>query len=243
MKRCAAILCLVLATGSAALAGETPSLEVQSGSATLDIQLISEGGNIWTLDPNASSSFTLSNGASFTLNQVLLDIDPSVHYAIGVTNTDGSPAFTPYTFTFLTPTTLTPGLYTVSSSLGGSLTDGGSNGVTLQPGPSGFVQQSFIGSANAGVDLLNTTVSQSATPSTQIFGQYTAGPTIYSLGTTASQISVTTAFNLSDNDSASLSGRFDVVAAVPEPSSYALALLAGGLFAALMFRARRNVPA
>jgi len=235
MKNFGILACLVFATGLIARADNVPTLTVDCGADCMAISLTSEGNNVWGIA--SPTTYTLANGASFTLNNVTLDMDPSVHYAIGVTNADGATGFTPYTFTFTTPTTLAAGLYSVSSSLAGSLTDGESNGVTLQP-VSGAVQQAFIGTADAGVDLLNTAISQGPTPTTQIFGPFTANSTA-NVASPVSQISVTTSFQLSDDDSASLSGRFDVNA-VPEPSSLPMAFVAAGAFGVLLVRAHRS---
>ena len=239
MKKLGLITCFALATGLTALAQDAPTLEVQSGAASVDVTLLSLGNDTWGI--TAPLSETLSNGVSFTIDDVELDVDPTVHYAIGVTNADGSTGFTPYTFTFTTPTTLSAGNYNVSSSLAGSLTAGGTTEVTLQPpaSGSGYVQQAFIGSYDAGVDLLNTPVTPSWSPYSQPIGPYTASGT-YNLTTSVDQISVTTAFSLSNSDSASLSGRFDVTTAAPEPSSVGLAIIAGGVFVVLLVRTRRS---
>jgi uncharacterized protein (TIGR03382 family) len=234
MKKLGMIGCFALASCLTASADD-PTLTIQSGGLTVGVTLTSQGNGVWGIA--APISEKLSNGTSFTLNEATLDIDPSVHYAIGVTNADGSTGFTPYTFTFTTPTTLLPGLYAVSSSLGGSLTDGASDGVTLEP-TSGYVQQALIGTNDAGVDLLNTSIIQTSHPATQVFGEFT-GDSTYSLSSTASQISVQTNFQLSGNDSASLSGRFDCNA-VPEPASAAMGFLAAGAFAVLLARGRRS---
>jgi len=238
MKKLGIIACLALATASLTARADDPSLTIQSGTASVDVALASQGNGIWGI--NSPISETLSNGTSFTINDVELDIDPTVHYAIGVTNADGATGYTPYTFTFTTPTTLAAGIYDVSSSLAGSLTAGASTEVTLQPPSSGtgYVQQSFIGSNDAGVDLLNTSVTPAWSPFSQPFGPYSASGT-YNLGASVTQISVTTAFGLSNSDSASLSGRFDVTAA-PEPSSVAMGFMAIGAFIGLIVRARRS---
>jgi len=240
MKKLGILTCLSLATCLMAHADD-PSLTIQSGIAIINVALASQGNGIWGI--NSPISETLSNGTSFTLTQVTLDVDPTVHYAIGVTNADGATGYTPYTFTFTTPTTLAGGLYNVSSSLAGSLTAGGSTDVTLQPTATGtgYVQQAFIGSNDAGVDLLNTSVTPAWSPLSQPFGPYSASGT-YNLATPVTQISVTTAFGLSNSDSASLSGRFDVnlVNSVPEPCGLPLAFVAAGAFVFLVARARRS---
>ncbi len=198
-------------------------LQVQSGTAMVDIPLSSEGNGIWGI--TSPASYNLGNGASFTLNSVTLNSDPNVFYGIGVTNT--ATGYTPYSFTFVTPTSLSAGLYSVSSSLAGSLTNGGSSGVTLEP-TTVPVQQSFMGASDADVDLLMTSITNTSSPLSQPFGSFTANST-YDLTSSVTQISVTTSFDLSGDAAASLSGQFDVEA-VPEPSSFALGLLCAGAF-------------
>jgi hypothetical protein len=234
MKSWVIISCLV-ALNLPALADTAPELVVQSGSSSLDIVLSYESNGLWGI--SAPATYTLGK-SSFTLDAVTLDIDPSVHYAIGVTNDDSATGFTPYTFTFTTPTVLTPGQYAVSASLAGSLTDGANDGMTLKATASGPVQQGFIGTSDAGVDLLPTQVSFATSPYSQPFGPFTASST-YTLAATASPISVTTSFDLSGNDSASLSGRFDVNA-VPEPPSVVLGLFCIGAFFLFGSRLRRT---
>ena len=152
MQKLAILAALVLVTSLIARAGDVPTLTVDCGADCMHIDLISQGNGIWEI--TSPATYTLSNGGSFTLNDVTFDMDPIVHYGIGVTNPNGATGFTAYTFTFTAPATLAAGSYSVSSSLGGSLTVGESNDVTLQP-VSGAVQQAFIGTADAGVDLLN----------------------------------------------------------------------------------------
>jgi hypothetical protein len=214
-----------------------PMLQIQSGATTLDVALTNEGDGVWTLASPASYNI---DGGTLTLQSATLDSDPSVHYAFSANNplgaADGST--TPYSMTFTLPSVnLAPGLYAVSASASGSETDGGSNGVVMSPA-SGAIQQSFIGGADAGVDLMSSNIDSRANASSAPFGPFTASST-YNLATTASTISVNIAFNLSDNDDATLSGRFDVNA-VPEPSTGPLAVIAAGAFAILALRLRRS---
>lgn len=233
MMKLTAAVGLLLTTSLMAMAqvSNSASLEVQSGGASMNVPLVFDGNNQWTLDSSNPVNYTLSNGVTFTLNEVELDVDPNVHYSIGVTNDDNATGFTPYTFTFDTPVSLSAGYYTVSSTFGGSLTDGGDNGVTIIPlTPGASMQDSYIGSEDAGVDLGNAPISISPNPETQQFNTLSAGPTYIYSPTSVAQISVTTGFQLSDNDSAGLTGRFNVTVAAPEPSSGRLALVAAVLF-------------
>ena len=228
------IISFALAAMFPAFADPAPMLQVQSGTDIVDITLSSEGNGVWGI--NSPASYSLGNGASFTLDTVTLNSDPNVFYGIGVTNT--ATGDTPYTFTFVTPTNLSAGQYSVSSSLAGSLTNGGSSGVTLEPTTVGSstvpVQQSFIGVNDAGVDLLTTSITNTPSPLSQPFGSFTANST-YNLTSSVTQISVTTSFDLSGDAAASLSGQFDVEA-VPEPSSFALGVLCAGAFLMIVRR-------
>ena len=234
MKKLGTIILLAVATCLPVFA-QSPVLEIQSGSDTYWV-------SNFVLDPNDPSGQTyqlshnmvetLPNGQKFTLlaADTFIDTDPKVQYGVGVTNGDTATGFTPYTFTFTTSAALTAGLYNVHASLSGSLTDGGSNGSTLEPSAVfPFVQQSLIGGADAGVDLLNTAVNE-PTGSNGFTIPDAAGT--YNLVSPVTQISIQTNFQLSDNDTATLSGRFDVNAA-PEPASIGLGVLAIGAFALL----------
>jgi hypothetical protein len=148
------------------------------------------------------------------------------------------------TYTATIPATavsLTPGQYTVTSSLGISLTDAtpGSGGVTIQPTTiPGEIQQSLIGGNDAGVDLGTAAVSNDIFGSTSTTN-YSGGPAIYNLGSSASTISVATTFTLSGGASVGLSGFFNVQS-VPEPSSFWFGLVAFGAFGLMLIRVRRS---
>jgi hypothetical protein len=240
MKQLGMIIGLLAGMSGAAIAQSGPSLEIWSGSQSTSVALPSQGNGTWGFTQSPSDPLTFSlNGSSISLSWVTLESDPTVSYGLGVTNNSSSTM--PYTFTFVTPTVLAPGQYAVSASVSGSLTDGGSDGVTVSPPASGAIQQSFIGTAagnDAGVDLLTSTITAPDEASSDPIPKATASST-YTLGSTASQISVTTAFNLSAGDSATFSGRFDVNA-VPEPSSIGLGLICTVIFGFLAIRRRRN---
>jgi hypothetical protein len=237
MRQLIALAGLALLINSEAFSETVPTLQIQSGASIVDVTLSDQGNGIWGISAPASYSL---GGSSLTLDSVTLDVDPNVHYAVSANNdvNAADASFTPYTFTFTMPVSLVPGLYSVSSSAAGSLTDGGTDGVTLKPTGSGPIQQSFIGAADAGVDLLSSSITS---PSGSFSAPFSATPasSTYLLGTSATQISVTTSFDLSGNDNATVSGRFDVNAA-PEPASLPLAVIAAGAFAFLLIRTRRS---
>ncbi len=200
-------------------------------------------------------TFTV-NGQTETINLTTLvyDSDPSVRFAFGVNNNDGSTGYTPYSFTFSTPVTLAAGQYSVSSSIAGSLTkgiDGNTDPVTIElPTTGGDVLQAFIGASTdvggmqpAGVNLIssNVSVDPSQGNSQPLNTTGYASPTLdFNLNNPASLIGVTMAFQLSNSDSASFTGRFDVNS-VPEPGSIGLGALCVVLFAFLLALRRRRV--
>ena len=244
MKKLSTIFCLAIVTSLPVMA-DTPVLDIQSGSNSYVI-------NNFVLDPSdptgntyqlaANTTETLANGQTFTLlaADTFIDTDPKVQYGVGVTNDDSATGFTPHTFTYTTNTALAAGLYSVSASLSGSLTDGGSNGTTLEPSSAfPYVQQSLIGANDAGVDLLNTPITTPWAGGTSQGFTVPGASGTYTLAAPVTQISIQTNFQLSDNDTATLSGRFDVNA-VPEPASLPLALIAMGTLAILVVRARRS---
>jgi hypothetical protein len=238
MKKLIVVAGLALVLNGRAYPDTLPTLEIQSGGSSIDVALSSEGNGIWGI----SGPEVLSvGGSSVNLTNVTLDVDPSVHYAVSANNdvnaADGTSTF--WTFTFTTPVSLDPGVYSVSASAAGSLTDGGSNGVTLSPANSVPIQQSFISGNDAGVDLLTSPVTSSAAALSAPFSATPLSST-YTLTSSATQISVTTSFDLSDNDDATVSGRFDV-AAVPEPTSFLLALIAAGAFVLVTVRVRSKI--
>ena len=142
MKQIFITAALALVVAYPAFSQVSPSLEIQSNASSVDVPLISQGNGIWGI--SGPESFSLG-GSSLTLTSVMLDADPSVHYAVSANNDVGAAdsSFTPYTFTFTMPVSLASGTYSVSASAAGSLTDGGSDGVTLKPTASGPVQQAF----------------------------------------------------------------------------------------------------
>ena len=221
-------------------------------SAPAVVTLTSSGNGTFNLAAPTPVTFTSQSGSTLTINltELEVDSDPHIQFAFGVDNPEGATGYSNYTFTFSNAATnnlnLTPGQYNVSSSIGVTLTSGEddpSTPVTLEPtGTNGYVSQAYFGvgpgKQDAGVDILNSNLS--FTPSqlppvpsyTDTFAQVQSPTLGYNLTSTQSQISVTTSFQLSNSDSASVSGRFDVnpidqtSSTVPEPSTNAL-LLAG----------------
>jgi hypothetical protein len=193
---------------------------------------------VWTLAPG---TYTDSAGLTVTVNNsanslpTVIDSDPKISYGFGITNDTSAPVT--YTMSFpATPlvTNLPAGQYTLTSTFGGSVTDGDNDGATLSPA-SGPIQKAYINGTDVGtpIDLDSDTTTVSAAEGTGVFGRYSGGETL-SL-TSVNTIDLTTSFTLSPGDSVSFSGSFDVEA-VPEPSSVALGAVALAGFAYLARR-------
>jgi hypothetical protein len=235
MKTIGTVILLALTLGVRAMADDTPAVEIQVGDQTDYVPLTFSGVN-WVLAPGAYQSTDFTTASVNNDGQsIVVDSDPKVSYGFGVTNT----GTTTQTFTFTFPTTpltvnLPAGLYTVSGSLSGSVSDGADDGVVV----SNLLQKSFVDSTDAGVDV------GSSTPLTFSGGAFSApfGPFNAVHNTTAfpaiSNISVQTSFDLSPGDSISFSGNFTIVAA-PEPSGVGLGAVAALALIGLGLRTRR----
>ena len=237
MKKLALMCGLSLVLCSPLVAQSAPELEFSAGGDTAWVPLTQNGSGSWTVSPD--TQVTLNNGITFTLGSVTVDSDPYVLYSYNVTNNSGSPMT--YTASIpAVPASLAPGAYTVSSSLGISLTDASEgNSVSVSPAAGATsIQQGLIGGNDAGVDLGTATVTNSVFGSTSTTN-YSGGPAVYNLSASASDISVTESFELSAGASAGISGFFNVQA-VPEPSSIGLGGLAFGAFALLLVCVRRS---
>jgi hypothetical protein len=277
MKKLLAMIGLVSALSQPAFAQlQTTAVDIwASGYSTFAtpavVTLDSTGNLVPTVIPsNGGTPYTpvtftnASSGKSLTINltQLEVDTDPHLQFAFGVSNPDGASGLSSYSFTFATANTtnlnLTPGQYSVSSSIGVTLTAGGDDPsvpVTMEPPTlpppatgTGAAMQSYFGVGSgsridAGVDILNNnlTFTPSVTGSdTDTFAQVQSPTLTYNLNSTQTQISVTTSFLLSNSDSASVSGRFNV-ALVPEPSEDAMLLAGlGALFLAVRRRWRSH---
>jgi hypothetical protein len=236
MKRSALIFGLSLACCTPLWAQSSPELEFSAGGDSAWLPLTQESNGTWGV--TAGTQVALGNGITFTLNSIIIDSDPYVFYSYDVTNSGSST--TQYTASIpATAASLAPGAYTVTSSLGISLTDANPNApVWIAPtGSPNAIQQGLIGGSDAGVDLGTAQVSNSAFGSTTTTN-YSGGPLVYNLTAPASDVSISETFDLSAGASVGLSGFFNVQA-VPEPSSVGFALIAAGAFAGLIIRSRR----
>ena len=240
MKIFILVACLSLAC-CAPLLAQTPELEFSAGGDSAWLPLTLESNGTWGIAPG--TDVTLGNGITFTLNSVQVNSDPYVFYSYNVTN-NGSSAMQ-YTATIpATTASLSPGQYTVSSSLGISLTNASApppntSTVWISPvSPGSAIQQGLIGGNDAGVDLGTTQVSNSTFGSTSTTS-YSGGPLVYNLAAPANNVSISETFDLSAGASVGLSGFFDVESA-PEPSSVGLGLVAMGVFVVLIVRARHS---
>lgn len=237
MKKLGLIACLVFG-----LSGRLFS-DVITPSAWVDINdgqwqplpLVQMGPNTWGVQPD---SILGNSAASIQIQELMLDGDPSISYGITVTNITGP---TSYTFTFQTPVSLAAGPTLMSSSLGVTLTDGGTpeDGVQLTPfsGSSSYIQQSFVNGVDAGGDLGGLPLSSPAGfPDTNTFS-YSTGPQAGPSGG-ASTIGITTSFTLQGpGDVATVSGRFNIIPA-PEPTTWGLII--AGVACVFILQRRRN---
>jgi hypothetical protein len=244
MKKLGILVSFAFAIINFAFADDAPVVEVSNGSGSVDITLSSEGNGAWGIQSPATYQV---GTATLTVNSLTIDPDPSISYAFSASNNPNAAdnSTTQWNMSFPAAplaVNLTPGLYNVSSSAAGSLTDGttdgGTDGVTISPINLAPIVQSYIGGADAGVDLFYSAINSPAQALSSPFGPSTASGT-YNLGTTATTMDVTLGFNLSGNDQASLTGRFNV-SAVPEPASLPLAFIAAGAFVVLMVRRSRS---
>ncbi|MEJ0001168.1 MAG: PEP-CTERM sorting domain-containing protein [Verrucomicrobiota bacterium] len=182
-----------------------------------------------------------------TINSLTVDSDPSVTFSFSATNPSGAAdnSVTEWQMTFpTTPTTLNlaPGSYHVTASAGVTLTDG-THGWRHRrrhsPRPSAAPSSS---PPSAAPMPASTSSPRPRTAGAEAFssvdGPFSASSDI-TLDSIAPTIGVTLDFDLSGNDAAGISGRFDVEPeATPEPSSAALGLIAATGFAGIVLRRR-----
>jgi hypothetical protein len=245
MKKLCIIFSLIASLGGN-LFSQTVTVQVDpnsSSGASKTVTLVSQVGGTWGLsNPNGWAWTDSTNQDQVTLSsQTQFISDPTIHYALGVSN--DTDTIQTYTFTFSLPltTALVAGQQvTVSSSVSGSVADGDGNGVVLGLAlNTPYIQQAYIGTTDAGVDLLNQPLTFSTTD-TMSFGPAPTLPntTTETVTSPANSIQVVTSFTLTPNDSASLSGKF-VVTVVPEPSDNALLLAGLGALMVAVLRRRR----
>jgi hypothetical protein len=237
MKKSLIFLGLGLACCAPLFAQSAPTLEFSAGGDSASVQLTPESNGTWGIAPG--TQVALSNGATLTLNSLVVDADPYVFYSYSLTNTSSSIDYDTITIPNV-PATLNPGAYTVSSSLGISLTDENpSGGVSVSPPSSpGAIQKGLIGAYDAGVDLGTVQLNNNTFGST-VTTNYSGGPSVYTLPETEPYVGILAAFDLSPGASVGITGFFNVQA-VPEPSSVGLGLMAVGAFAFLLVRSRRS---
>jgi len=241
MTKSALFMALVLSCSAPLLAQTAPMLEFSVGGNTASLQLTAENGD-WSL-----AAPETVNGSEITNATIQFDSDPSITYGYGVYNGTGSTQ----TYSIVFPqvsgnssplaVNLPPGLYSVKASLAVTVTDDGNlDGATFsQVNSSTPYQQDLLNSTdviNIGTGTLNI---PSGTVDSETFPFTSVSNPAYSLGSTATTMSILTSFDLSAGVSASFSGSFTITA-VPEPSSFGFALIAAGAFGLLVVCARRS---
>jgi hypothetical protein len=229
MKKLGSVLFLALMATLPVFA-QDGSLDFQVGAQSVTPDFTQQSDGNWTAPNLTLGGLTFSN---ITLE---VDSDPFVHYSYSVSNTSGSDMA--YSTTANAPAVLAAGPYTISSSLGVSVTDFSSNGsVSVWPNSGPLQEAEVDGTDVTPADLGTVMITES------IFGatntrNFSAGPVTYSLINPSSQISTVTSFNLSDGADVGITGFFQI-APTPEPSSFVLGLLCLGTFVVLIVRRRR----
>lgn len=215
---------LVLSSASFAVALPTASFRV--GNSEAEVPLVFDGKVyfIGNLDQASGEHyFNYSDGELSARISGVIDPDPSVSYAIAVTDFGAPSAFS---FTFSDPfTSSISGANVVNSSVSAALTDATGDGISLTP-TAGFLQTSVLTapSTSMGVDVGGAFSAPATTgPKTYTHGPFTAGPLPGPIGTWTG-MSVTTAFTLSGGgDSAAITGFAQIV---PEPTAFAFGAMA-----------------
>jgi len=204
----------------------------QNGVDLGAVPLIEIGDNQLGIAPGSQTTFLGGNNSSITLSGFSYDTDPTLTFALGAVNKGSTPASFGAVFNLpLNPTLKEP--LTATSTVRYTLTDGGTNGITISPSiPAiGKIVSAQDVDANGIAFDKGVNVGDTCTATTDAFcGPYNAGPSLINHGA-GPYVSMTANvnFNLTGGgDAASLSGKI-IQAAVPEPSSYAL-LSAGLVF-------------
>lgn len=215
----AVVLSLVTAQGWAAVIAPMVTVSVNGTDYAVPWREVSKGaaGSGALAYEVTDYSVTVADEFSFTIRSALLDPDPSIAYAVSVTDF-GAP--TAFSFLFFTPIVATASPSLVSASLSGALLDASGDGVTITPFMGPKIQSSQVSSplTGMGVDVNMGEV---------------VGPLAGPVGTWTG-LQVTAAFQLSGgNDQATLTGVASIVTGelppngrVPEPGSLALVVLA-----------------
>jgi hypothetical protein len=198
-------------------------------SATID------GESVYSGSPGVPVSFATQNvnGGSATVGGTG-DPDPFISFSIAVTDTGAASQFTLSFNIPISPSLVGP--QEVRSTLSVTLTDGGTDGITITQGINP-IMANLVGTCSAGVDI-GTTSSASASFGSNVFSPAPAG--IPGVGCD-SGMSVIIDFTGSGNgDQYGITGLFEVRNAsnVPEPAT--VGLFAFGL-AGLGFSRRKRV--
>jgi hypothetical protein len=153
----AALSLLHAGRGGAAVLEPAVTVTVDGVAYSVPLRAVSKAAgagsmNIYAVD---NYSVTVQDQYSFTISSARLDPDPSIAYALSVTDFGAASTFS---FLFGTPIVSTGSPNLVSAGLAGTLTDGGSDGVTITPMPmEPKIQASGVGfpltEMGVGVDL------------------------------------------------------------------------------------------
>lgn len=144
----------------------------------------------------------------------LLDPDPIITYGLAVTDF-GAPSS--FSFLFITPIVPTGPGTVVAASVAGSLTDGGTDGVTITPTGT-FLQSSTLGLPTTSMGLDIGATESGIAGGSDVYGPYAVGPIAGPAGGPWTLLGVGVSFGLTGGgDVATLSGRASVeTASVPE---------------------------
>jgi hypothetical protein len=126
----AACASLVPLAGAQAAAISGPMVIVTVGNDRYEVPTVEQAKPLGGIQYLVDDYSQTTGEYSFAMRNVVLDTDPSIAYGIVVSDF-GAPST--FSFAFFTPIVPTGSPNVVTASLSGTLTDGGSDGVTIVP--------------------------------------------------------------------------------------------------------------